>query len=180
MRASGKNSSLFDELTGRNSWTSLTLDFPLRPEWWNAVLSQAPIQSSLNEPLQVRSIVLHQSDDWMGPGFDADFQKTIRGPVRTKCILKLRKANISLNPAKWLFWPLSPLFTAFWATMYFSTHAALTCGMIVRRDRRSWSPIVAISTPSITIRPPALSRMRNNAEVSVDLPAPVRPTIPIC
>ena len=40
--------------------------------------------------------------------------------------------------------------------------------------------MVAISTPSIRILPPALSRMRNNAKVSDDLPAPVLPTIPIC
>ena len=39
---------------------------------------------------------------------------------------------------------------------------------------------MAISTPSITIRPPALSRIRNKAKAKDDLPAPVRPTIPIC
>jgi len=58
------------------------------------------------------------------------------------------------------------------------TPSSVTCGMIVSRDRRSWSPILAISTPSTMIRPPALSRIRNKAKVSVDLPAPVRPTIP--
>ena len=56
--------------------------------------------------------------------------------------------------------------------------SSVTCGMIVSRDRRSWSPILAISTPSTMIRPPALSRIRNKAKVSVDFPAPVRPTIP--
>ena len=55
----------------------------------------------------------------------------------------------------------------------------LTCGMIVSLDRRSWSPILEMSMPSITIFPPALSRIRNKAKVSVDLPAPVRPTMPI-
>ena len=34
--------------------------------------------------------------------------------------------------------------------------------------------------PSITILPPALSRIRNKAKVRDDLPAPVRPTMPIC
>ena len=57
---------------------------------------------------------------------------------------------------------------------------SLTCGMMVSRDRRSCSPIAAISKPSIRIRPPALSRIRNKAKVRVDLPAPVRPTIPTC
>ena len=56
----------------------------------------------------------------------------------------------------------------------------ITCGMIVSLERRSWSPIVAISIPSIKILPPALSRMRNKAKVREDFPAPVRPTIPIC
>ena len=51
--------------------------------------------------------------------------------------------------------------------------------MMVRRERRSCSPMVAISTPSITILPPALSRIRNNAKAREDLPAPVRPTMPI-
>ena len=55
-----------------------------------------------------------------------------------------------------------------------------TCGMMVSRERRSRSPIAAISTPSITIFPPALSRIRNKAKAKEDLPAPVRPTMPIC
>lgn len=56
----------------------------------------------------------------------------------------------------------------------------ITWGMMVSRDRKSCSPILEISIPSIRIRPPALSRIRNNAKVRVDLPAPVRPTIPTC
>ena len=39
---------------------------------------------------------------------------------------------------------------------------------------------MAISTPSIRIRPPALSRIRNKAKAKEDLPAPVRPTMPTC
>ena len=39
---------------------------------------------------------------------------------------------------------------------------------------------MAISTPSMRIRPPALSRIRNKAKANDDLPAPVRPTMPIC
>ena len=39
---------------------------------------------------------------------------------------------------------------------------------------------MAISTPSMRIRPPALSRIRNKAKANEDLPAPVRPTMPIC
>ena len=51
--------------------------------------------------------------------------------------------------------------------------------MIVSRDRRSFSPILEISISSMTILPPADSRIRNKARVRLDLPAPVRPTIPI-
>ena len=40
--------------------------------------------------------------------------------------------------------------------------------------------MVAISTPSIRIRPPAPSRIRNKAKAREDLPAPVRPTMPTC
>ena len=67
---------------------------------------------------------------------------------------------------------------------YISVHVIraydITCGMIVSLERRSRSPIVAISIPSIKILPPALSRMRNKAKVRDDFPAPVRPTTPIC
>ena len=47
------------------------------------------------------------------------------------------------------------------------------------RDRNSCKPILEISTPSITMEPPADSMIRNKARVKEDLPAPVRPTIPI-
>ena len=55
----------------------------------------------------------------------------------------------------------------------------ITCGMIVIFDLRSWSPIVEISIPSITMLPFAFSRILNNAIVKDDFPAPVLPTIPI-
>ena len=55
-----------------------------------------------------------------------------------------------------------------------------TCGIMVSRARRSLSPMVAISTPSMTILPPDFSRIRNNAKAKDDFPAPVRPTMPIC
>ena len=51
--------------------------------------------------------------------------------------------------------------------------------MMVSLERRSCSPILEISTPSMTIFPPADSRIRNRATVRLDLPAPVRPKIPI-
>ena len=47
-------------------------------------------------------------------------------------------------------------------------------------DRKSRSPTLLISKPSINILPFAASTMRNNASISDDFPAPVRPTIPIC
>lgn len=52
-------------------------------------------------------------------------------------------------------------------------------GMILRRLRRSWRPSVEISILSIRILPPAGSISRNKAWIKVDLPLPVRPTIPI-
>ena len=60
------------------------------------------------------------------------------------------------------------------------SHCSITCGMMVSRERRSWSPRVAMSTPSIVILPPARSRIRNKARAKDDLPAPVRPTMPTC
>lgn len=51
--------------------------------------------------------------------------------------------------------------------------------MIVSFDRTSPSPILAMSSPSMYIEPPAASRMRNRQRVRDDLPAPVRPTTPI-
>lgn len=59
-----------------------------------------------------------------------------------------------------------------------SSQKHLTCGIMLRFPRRSWSPIVDISTPSITILPPDPSRTLNKQFVIVDLPAPVLPTIP--
>lgn len=55
-----------------------------------------------------------------------------------------------------------------------------TCGIILSLPRRSWSPIVDMSIPSIIILPPDLSTILNRQFDSVDLPAPVRPTMPIC
>ena len=59
-------------------------------------------------------------------------------------------------------------------------YCAITCGMMVSRERKSCSPRVAMSTPSMVIFPPAPSRIRNKANVNDDFPAPVRPTMPIC
>ena len=55
-----------------------------------------------------------------------------------------------------------------------------TWGMMVRFWRRSWRPIVAISTSSIMIVPPAASSTRKRQLVREDFPAPVRPTTPTC
>ena len=49
---------------------------------------------------------------------------------------------------------------------------------MVIRDLKSLSPIVAMSIPSIRIAPRTDSMIRNSANVSEDLPAPVLPTIP--
>lgn len=53
-----------------------------------------------------------------------------------------------------------------------------TWGMMVMRDRRSWSPISAMSTPSIKIFPFAASRILKIPRAREDFPAPVLPTIP--
>ena len=53
-----------------------------------------------------------------------------------------------------------------------------TCGMMVSLDLRSWSPMLLMLTSSMWMLPPAASMMRNNANATLDLPAPVRPTIP--
>ena len=50
---------------------------------------------------------------------------------------------------------------------------------MVIRDRRLWTPSLEISVLSMVIRPSAASIIRNSANVREDLPAPVRPTIPI-
>ena len=46
-------------------------------------------------------------------------------------------------------------------------------------DLRSWSPMSAMTRPSITMLPTAASIMRKSANDRDDLPAPVLPTIPI-
>mmetsp|Transcript_31750 Transcript_31750/g.80969 ORF Transcript_31750/g.80969 Transcript_31750/m.80969 type:complete len:224 (-) Transcript_31750:3367-4038(-) len=51
-------------------------------------------------------------------------------------------------------------------------------GMMDILERRSRSPSVAMSTPSITTRPLSASTMRNSARKMDDLPLPVRPTRP--
>lgn len=55
-----------------------------------------------------------------------------------------------------------------------------SCGMMASLLRRSRSPICPMSSPSTTILPADGSIMRNSASASDDLPAPVRPTMPIC
>lgn len=57
---------------------------------------------------------------------------------------------------------------------------SFTCGIMLSFPRRSWSPIVDMSIPSMKILPPAGSRILNKQFDRVDLPAPVLPTIPIC
>lgn len=47
------------------------------------------------------------------------------------------------------------------------------------RERNTSSPTVEISTPSMEIEPLDASTILKMAVVRVDLPAPVRPTIPI-
>lgn len=46
------------------------------------------------------------------------------------------------------------------------------------RERSECNPIVEISIPSITMLPPAASIILKSERVRLDLPAPVRPTIP--
>lgn len=48
------------------------------------------------------------------------------------------------------------------------------------RERKSCRPISPMTRLSIEIFPPAASIKRNTANVMDDLPAPVRPTMPIC
>ena len=55
-----------------------------------------------------------------------------------------------------------------------------TCGMMVSFVLRSCRPMSPIHTPSMKICPLAASMIRKNAKVNEDLPAPVRPTTPIC
>ena len=49
---------------------------------------------------------------------------------------------------------------------------------MVSRLRKKWSPMVAISIPSIQICPWSSSTILKSAKVIEDFPAPVRPTIP--
>ena len=53
-----------------------------------------------------------------------------------------------------------------------------SCGMIDILERRSCSPIVLMSIPSIKILPSG-SVSRKRAAIMVDFPAPLRPKIPI-
>mmetsp|Transcript_3585 Transcript_3585/g.13058 ORF Transcript_3585/g.13058 Transcript_3585/m.13058 type:complete len:246 (-) Transcript_3585:1156-1893(-) len=54
-----------------------------------------------------------------------------------------------------------------------------SCGIMPILERRSFRPMLAMSTPSMTILPAAASTMRNRPTISELLPAPVRPTTPI-
>lgn len=54
-----------------------------------------------------------------------------------------------------------------------------SCGTSAMRDRSTFSGSVDMSTISIFIRPELSGAIRNNAAISEDFPAPVRPTIPI-
>lgn len=54
-----------------------------------------------------------------------------------------------------------------------------SCGMMLSLERRSWSPIREMSTPSIRIFPAVGSTIRNRVWIKVDLPLPVLPTIPV-
>lgn len=62
--------------------------------------------------------------------------------------------------------------------MIIETHTG-SCGIIESFERSSCKPIRLISILSMTILPLEHSSNRNKANVNVDLPAPVRPTIPI-
>ena len=54
----------------------------------------------------------------------------------------------------------------------------LACGTRARRERRSYRPMLAMSRPSMTMRPLLGSTMRNSVSSRVDLPHPVRPAMP--
>lgn len=62
----------------------------------------------------------------------------------------------------------------------FCVNVLCTCGMMVSLDLRSCRPISDIFTPSMRISPAAASSNLKRHSVMEDLPAPVRPTIPIC
>lgn len=55
-----------------------------------------------------------------------------------------------------------------------------TWGITAIFDRRSASPMVLMSTPSMKIAPEAGSTNRRSARNRVDFPAPVRPQMPTC
>lgn len=52
-----------------------------------------------------------------------------------------------------------------------------SCGIIATRFRRSFSKILAVSTPSIKISP-LMQAKRKSAPIKELFPAPVRPTMP--
>jgi len=54
-----------------------------------------------------------------------------------------------------------------------------SCGIIPIFDRKSSRPIFEILIPSMTMFPSSDSTSLNNADINEDLPAPVRPTIPV-
>lgn len=54
-----------------------------------------------------------------------------------------------------------------------------SCGIIARFCLKSLKPILEISRPSILMYPVLASKNLKKAVIIVDLPAPVRPTIPI-
>uniref|UniRef100_A0A0A9FR13 Uncharacterized protein n=1 Tax=Arundo donax TaxID=35708 RepID=A0A0A9FR13_ARUDO len=53
-----------------------------------------------------------------------------------------------------------------------------SCGMMLSLPRKSCSPILQMSTLSISIVPSLGSTIRKRAWIKVDFPLPVRPTIP--
>jgi len=53
-----------------------------------------------------------------------------------------------------------------------------SCGIIAKRERRSWSPSFSVSIWSMRMLPEDGSTIRKRVDMKVDFPAPVRPTIP--
>lgn len=53
-----------------------------------------------------------------------------------------------------------------------------SCGIMLNLERKSWRPILHMSTSSIKMLPCLGSTMRKSACINVDLPLPVRPTTP--
>lgn len=58
------------------------------------------------------------------------------------------------------------------------SNIAGSCGMMLSLDLKSWSPILQISTSSITMLPSLGSTTLKMACMRVDLPLPVLPTTP--